>query len=564
MPILPDTNASSAETDVTHLLLVEDDPAYAELVRESLRDERAQFETQLADDLAGALQLLAERRFDAVLLDLSLPDSQGLETVSRVVEAYPNVPIVVLTGLHDDAVGLEAVHAGAQDYLVKGDGGGPLILRALRYAMERKHTETALRHARDELERRVEERTAGLREANERLQRESDQRREAETNLRRNHDFIAAVLETIGALVIVVDREGRIRSFNRACEQVTGYTADEVVGADFRKLLVPEDESYELSEVFAHGDEREPARFESSLVARSGERRLISWSNTLSRENGTGLRLIATGIDITERRRIEDRERQRILQIAHSLRLSTMGEMATQLAHELNQPLAAVVTYCQACRRLLADQPSVPPEVTAALEAVSTQAMRAADVIRELRSFLLKDAGEHSDIDINTLVQETIKLISAEARSQHTDIRLKLADELPPLLGNRVLLEQVLLNLVRNAIEAMADADTERRQVTISSGVNDRSEVVVTVRDTGPGLPSEAQSEAFEPFYTTKADGMGMGLAISQSIVRTHGGRLRAMDDRTTGAVFELTLPPAEARASGQGRHVARRRRSTG
>jgi len=204
MPILPDTNASSAETDVTHLLLVEDDPAYAELVRESLRDERAQFETQLADDLAGALQLLAERRFDAVLLDLSLPASQGLETVSRVVEAYPNVPIVVLTGLHDDALGLEAVHAGAQDYLVKGDGGGPLILRALRYAMERKHTETALRHARDELERRVEERTAGLREANERLQRESDQRREAETNLRRNHDFIAAVLETIGALVIVV------------------------------------------------------------------------------------------------------------------------------------------------------------------------------------------------------------------------------------------------------------------------------------------------------------------------------------------------------------------------
>ncbi len=244
-------------------------------------------------------------------------------------------------------------------------------------------------------------------------------------------------------------------------------------------------------------------------------------------------------------RRLRDREndgRRHLAELAHVARLSTLGEMASGFAHELNQPLTGILTHAQGCLHRLRRGACAPEQLTEALERVAAQAERAGAVIRRLRHFVRRREPHRSTLDLNELVREVLGLADNEVRRCEARVRLELDEELPPVLADRIQIEQVLLNLVRNALEAMDDVPAAARALTIRARVAG-AEVEVAVRDTGPGLAPGAVPLLFTPFFTTKPHGMGLGLSISRSIVEAHEGRLEARPGDGPGATFCFTLP---------------------
>jgi two-component system sensor histidine kinase TtrS len=256
--------------------------------------------------------------------------------------------------------------------------------------------------------------------------------------------------------------------------------------------------------------------------------------------------------EAAERRRAEASARERQAELAHVHRLNTMGEMASGLAHELNQPLAAVVNYAKGAVRRLKKGLVEPGELLGALEQAAAQAERAAAIVRRVRAFIRKEAPRHTALDCNKIVRETADLMSADAERAGARLVLDLAKPFPRVRADAVQLEQVIVNLVRNAIEAMTEASSPTREITLRTLPAAGGAVEIAVEDTGPGLPAGAPERLFDPFFTTKADGLGLGLSISQSIVEAHGGRLRSAARPGGGTVFRFALP-----ATGEARHDA-------
>ncbi|MGE0480430.1 MAG: ATP-binding protein [Phycisphaerae bacterium] len=250
-----------------------------------------------------------------------------------------------------------------------------------------------------------------------------------------------------------------------------------------------------------------------------------------------------------ERARLDERGREHQAQLAHVARLATMGEMASGLAHELNQPLCAIVNYAEASIELLASQGSAD-ELRRALIEVARQAERAGEVIRRLREFVRWRELRREPVDINHVVREVVGFTAAELRQRGIAVRLALAPVLPRALGDAVQLQQVLINLIRNACDAMSTTDAPRRLTIRTARAGGMVDVAVS--DAGPGLPEDGGEHWFEPFFTTKGDGMGMGLSISRSIVEAHGGRIGAVSNRTRGATIRFTIPAAPRRPNGR------------
>jgi PAS domain S-box-containing protein len=243
-----------------------------------------------------------------------------------------------------------------------------------------------------------------------------------------------------------------------------------------------------------------------------------------------------------QRKRAEEQARHHLEQLAHVTRLSSMGEMASAIAHELNQPLAAIVTFNQACMRLLRTGQASTEEITETMERVAAQAQRASQIIKHLRSFVRKDEAEPLPVQIGALVQAVVQLAQTEARQAGVVLQTDLADDLPDVLADDIQIEQVLLNLVRNAVDAINAAGSERRVVNITTR-GAPGGVEVWVDDSGPGFDAATGERLFEPFFTTKAQGMGIGLAISRSIVEAHHGRIEAISTPGSGARFRIVLP---------------------
>lgn len=256
--------------------------------------------------------------------------------------------------------------------------------------------------------------------------------------------------------------------------------------------------------------------------------------------------------EAAERRRAEASARERQAELAHVHRLNTMGEMASGLAHELNQPLAAVVNYAKGAVRRLRQGAVDPGELLAVLEQAAAQAERAAAIVRRVRAFIRKEAPRQAALDCNKIVRETVSLMTADAERAGVRLVLDLAKPSPRVRADAVQIEQVIVNLVRNAIEAMTDSTSPVRDVTVRTLTAAGHAVEIAVEDTGPGLPAGAPERLFTPFFTTKADGLGLGLSISQSIVEAHGGRLTATARPGGGTVFRFALP-----AAGEARHDA-------
>ncbi|MBM3732387.1 MAG: sensor protein [Acidimicrobiia bacterium] len=248
--------------------------------------------------------------------------------------------------------------------------------------------------------------------------------------------------------------------------------------------------------------------------------------------------------EAAERQRAEASARERQAELAHVHRLNTMGEMASGIAHELNQPLAAVVNYAKGAVRRLRQGTADPAELLGVLEQASAQAERAAAIVRRVRAFIRKEAPRRATLDGNKIVRETAELMTAEAGRAGARLVLDLASPAPRIRADSVQVEQVIVNLIRNAIEAMAEDSSPVREITLRTRACTDGAVEVAVEDTGPGLPLESRERLFDPFYTTNAD--GLGLSISQSIVEAHGGRLSAAPRPGGGTIFRFALPATE------------------
>jgi two-component system sensor kinase FixL len=287
---------------------------------------------------------------------------------------------------------------------------------------------------------------------------------------------------------------------------------------------------------------------EYRIVLADGTTRHLHHIAQVTRDaQGQPLRHVGTVHDVTDRRQTEDEARQLQERLTHFSRLSTMGEMAAGLAHEINQPLSAITMYAQACQRFLRSPDADPADVMEALEQISAQALRAGEVIRRLRNFVKNREVKREPVDCNRLLDDLRTLAETDARLHNVRLRIEAEPVLPTVHADPIQLQQVVLNLVRNAIDAMADVPETHREVVLSTRVLPEGEIEIVVADHGSGLAPDANEHLFNPFFTTKTGGTGLGLAISRSIVRAHGGRLWHTPNERMGARFHFTLPVSAA-----------------
>ncbi len=314
-----------------------------------------------------------------------------------------------------------------------------------------------------------------------------------------------------------------------------------------------------------HPDERDMVRTEwmrsvAAGVAMDLEHRwrrhdgLYRWIHArvepLRDDGGRIVRWYGLLVDIDDRKRAEDALRRTQAQLAHVTRLTSVGELTASIAHEINQPLVTILNNASACLEFLPKGDEILPDVPEALHEIAEAAERASDIIVRVRQWATKKSFDPTVVDLRDVVADVTALARHEAVNRGVVVHTESADTLPSVVGDRVQLQQVLLNLVVNAMDAMSVIDAAERRLTIgarSETDDDRSHVVVTVRDAGGGLADGAAGKIFEPFYTTKPDGMGMGLAISRSIVEAHGGRLWAEPNAGAGVTFAFTVPTAKA-----------------
>jgi two-component system sensor kinase FixL len=261
---------------------------------------------------------------------------------------------------------------------------------------------------------------------------------------------------------------------------------------------------------------------------------------------GSAKQVLGASTDITRRKQTEIELQKQRAELAHVTRVSIMGELAASLAHELNQPLTAILSNAQAALRFLSSKPAAVEEVTEILDDIVKDNKRAGEVIRRMRALVKKEELEFARLDLEALIRDVMALVHSDAILHNVRISLRLDNNLPQVAGDRVQLQQVVLNMMLNAFDAMKDCPAREREVQLRAERDSRNFVKVAVTDHGIGLTGDKLDKIFQPFYTTKREGLGMGLSICRSIIEAHGGRLWALNNADRGATFYFTLPISE------------------
>ena len=410
----------------------------------------------------------------------------------------------------------------------------------------RKRAEESVRQARDEMEAKVIERTADLKQTNEKLNAEISERKRIEEVLRER----ASLLDLTHDTIFVRDMNDVITYWNRGAEQQYGWTSEEAVGHvshEINKTVFPAPLEQITTELTRTG------RWEGELIhtRRDGTEVVVAsrWALQID-EGGNPVAVLETNNNVTERKLAEEGLHKAQSELAHVTRVATLGEMTASIAHEVNQPLAAVVTNANACLRWLARETPNLAEARDAVTRIIKEGNRASDVIGRIRALVKKAPPLKHSVDINEIILEVIALSRSEIYRKLVKFRHQLSDDLPLVFADRIQLQQVILNLIMNGADSMSGVVDRSRELHISSGRHDSSSVLVAVRDSGKGIAPQNLDHLFEAFFTTKPDGMGMGLAICRSIIEAHGGRLWASPNSPHGAVFQFTLPPSAEKRS--------------
>jgi two-component system cell cycle sensor histidine kinase/response regulator CckA len=491
-------------------LLVEDDDFYANILRASLASATPKVEVERCGTFAEASALLGTGRFDAVLLDLNLPDSSGAETIERTLALAPGIPIVVLTSTSDSEAALSAVQHGAQDYLVKNETDGKLVSRALRYAIER----------------------AGI-----------------QSELVRREQYFRALIEKAYDIVMVLAPDGTVQYQSPATERVLGYSSGELVGTNLLRLVDPEDQpraaerlsqsTFEAKEVFQlrvmHKDQ--------------GWRIMEALGRPLRDDPRDGI--VVNARDVTERVAAEEALRMSEARLRQAHKMEAVGRLAGGIAHDFNNVLTAIYGYAD----LLLEDFDPGDRRRADVEEIRKSAERAAALTRQLLAFSRQSMVQPQVLDLNAVVDEVQRMVS---RLVGTDIQTTFEPgaDLWPVRADKGQIEQILMNLGGNARDAMPEGGTlkictENRSVSPETayglpGLVAGDFVVMTVTDTGSGMPDSVRRHIFEPFFTTKEQGhgTGLGLATVYGIVKQSGGGIYVDSEDQKGTTFTIYLPP--------------------
>jgi two-component system, cell cycle sensor histidine kinase and response regulator CckA len=494
------------EDQVIKILLIEDNPGDARLLRELLKDvSSVQFELEHATLLQDGLQHLQNQRFDIILLDLFLPDSRELKTFTTVYEGAKEIPIVVITGLDDETLAVKAVHAGAQDYLVKGQLTSELLSRAIRYAIERKR-----------IEQKIQEQ--------------------------------AALLNITTDAILVQDLDSHILFWNQSAERLYGWQAEEALGKKANRLLyseaVPELET--AQQMLAETGEWQG---ELHQVTKAGHTVTVASRWTLMRSaDQTPISILVVNTDITEKKRLE-------AQFLRAQRLESLGTLASGIAHDLNNILTPILATAQLLQMKSLD--TQHHHYQELLELLEINAKRGASLVQQVLSFARGVDGKRTNLQIKHLIRE-IRHIIHETFPKSIEVRIDVPSDLWAIAGDATQLHQVLMNLCVNARDAMPDGGTlkisaknlliDENYVRMNLDAKAGAYVVIAIADQGIGIPFEIVDRIFEPFFTTKELGKGTGLGLSTvlGIVKSHGGFIEVSSQVGKGTEFRVFLPAFE------------------
>ena len=537
------TNPDSSG-DRPNVLIAEDNADMRCFIGRALVDE---YEVDMAADGAQALAKVNESPPDLVITDLMMPKISGQLLVKemRSKSELANVPILVLSAKADEQLRIKLLAESVQDDLVK-----PFSATELRARVRNLVT---MKRARDALQKDLDSQSEDLALLTEQiisnrqaLQRSHDALQESEARWR-------AVYENSAAGIILTNIDGAILSANFAFQRMVGYDENELRSTSMSELVL----GFNRESMLARVSSLVSGSVDDYLVQRQFRRKngQPMWANVraslitgLPNQSPMILRIIDDITDrvLTEAELVKAREG-----LARVMRVTTMGEMAASIAHELNQPLAAIVTNGQASLRWLHSTPCNLTEATDAVRRTIQDANRASEIIKRIREFLRRGEGLRTSVDILAVITNVIAIVGDLARSHGIELRQEATDRLAPVIADKVQLQQVILNLVINGIESIVGGHAQRRMLSITTSQSIEDELTVCVHDSGPGLAPEAHDKVFEAFYTSKVEGLGMGLAISRSIIEAHGGRLYvAPVSPGDGATFCFCLPTDQTASS--------------
>jgi signal transduction histidine kinase/CheY-like chemotaxis protein len=491
------------------ILYLEDDPKDAALVLAMLEADGFASHLTRVENQIDFCASLDQGGFDLILADYTLPSFDGISALKIALERRPEVPFIFVSGTLDEEIAIEALKIGATDYVFK------TRLSRIIPALQR-----ALREGQDRAERN-----------------------RAQEALRRSEAYLAAAqrISHTGSFGWSVSTgelfwsEETFRIFQH--DRMMAPTVELVL-----QRTHPEDAAFVGKTLERATRNRKDFDLDHRLLMPDGSVKHVHIvAHAISDASGN-IEFVGTVMDVTERKRAEDGLRQAQTELAHANRVTTMGELTASVAHEVNQPIAAAVTNANTCLRWLTrDHPDLEEARAAAMRIVK-DATRAGEIINRIRLLFTKGTQQWELIDVEEVIRGMIVLLRDEAIQYKISFRAELAESIPQITGDRVQLQQVMLNLIMNSIEAMKDVDG-KRELIIKARRTENDQILVSVSDTGAGLPEQQADQIFNAFFTTKHQGIGMGLSISRSIIESHGGRLWAAANSPRGATFHLTLP---------------------
>lgn len=541
--------------ELPHVLVAEDNPDMRRFIVDVLRGE---YRVSTAANGAQALATANAEPPDLVVTDLMMPILGGDQLVDemRARETLVDIPVLVLSARADEALRLKLLEESVQDYLIK-----PFSIHELRV---RVRNLVMIKRTRDALQRELASQNDDLSQLTQQLI--SNQRA-----LRRSHDALhesehrwRAVYANSAAGIALTDLGGRILAANPAFQEMLGYdetelqrlTLEEVTPADDR-----EGSQSRLAHLVKEG--KGEYHIQRRYLRKDGG---ILWANaSVSLIPGTATMapmLLRIVDDITERKQAQDALAKAKQELSRVTRMTTLGEMAASIAHEINQPLSAIVANGQACLRWLTASPSNVREACDAVQRIVRDANRASDVIARIRGLLKRGDAERIPVRLEVIVEDVFKMLQETAQDRHVILRLDTKPDLPKVMADRIQLQQVVLNLVINGIDAMNSISEAERivEATVCRGADDS--VLVGIKDSGTGLKPDQVDHVFDAFYTTKPAGIGLGLAISRSIIEAHDGRLWVTLNDRPGVTFWFSLPaqPEKYYETGRTNSIHRRR----